>query len=413
MMSLKLSMKKNKLQWEDSLGIEKKFLEKIFPFFLLLDDQLQLIDAGISIKKTIDVFNPGVQINSILEISYPAIAFTKDSLIESKNDAITFIVKKNPKIKLRGQFIISECEKNFLFISVPMVTEVDSLKEISLNVNDFPIYDPTINMMFLLKAQKKTQEELIESNKKIKSAQAQIIQSAKMASLGQMNAALAHEINNPLTIIKGFASRINKTVLKKTYSKEKIQGYVERIDSACGRISGLIRHMGIYSRQEKLNFTPIHINEILIKSLELMSEQLRLSGIDVKLTLAKNNPALLGEASRLELIFLNFIQNSRHAIKEVHGDAGGEIQIATSVEDNQIVITFEDNGVGMSKEVVKKVFDPFFTTKESGSGTGLGLSISLEVVKEHNGKITCDADRKVGVKFTLKFPKYKLKQVVV
>ena len=243
--------------------------------------------------------------------------------------------------------------------------------------------------------------------KELKDTQYQLIQSGKLAALGEMSSGLAHEINNPLFLIKGFNNRIKVELSK--YNKdayEKVYDYVREVDENSQRIMKIVKHFREFSRQAEHDFTPILINDVVSKSFILLNEQLKLHSIDVKQNLTTDDTKIMGNSNQLEQVFINIITNARDAITDEHGSKGGEIVVCTRTEGKSAIVEFTDNGNGVDDEELSRIFDPFYTTKEVGKGTGLGLSISHGIVTDHKGQISCKSKRGEGSSFIVRLPFY-------
>lgn len=257
----------------------------------------------------------------------------------------------------------------------------------------------------------KTRASLEVRNQKIenlvatlKSKQSQLVQSAKLASLGEMSSGIAHELNNPLHFINGFNNRIKKLFEKNdVVTADMIETYTTQISENCARMKRIVQHFREFSRQADQCFQPFSVNYVVERSFVLFSEQLRLKGISTELNLADENPYVSGDSNRIEQVFINLIGNARDALE---GREGSVIKVRVASTDENVLIQFEDNGPGVDPEVAEKIFNPFFTTKEVGKGTGLGLSISHTIISEHKGKMECLPSAGGGAIFRIEIPIY-------
>lgn len=236
---------------------------------------------------------------------------------------------------------------------------------------------------------------LQRSQTELKDAQGQLVQSAKLASLGTLSAGVAHELNQPLAIIRGIAQQI----IDDAAVPPEVRADLELIESQTGRMVKIIRHLRTFSRMGQEDFNPVDVNEVIRNCFILIGAQLKAHNIEVELQLAEGLPPVQGDANELEQVFLNLITNARDALDGQH-DA--RITITTKVDKSQVVLEFRDNGPGIPDSIRPHIFDPFFTTKEAGKGTGLGLSISHNIIKRHQGSINVRNDG--GAVFTIAFP---------
>ena len=238
----------------------------------------------------------------------------------------------------------------------------------------------------------------------------QLIQASKMATLGEMATGVAHELNQPLSVIKTASS----FSIKKLKKEEKIDGdtlfnLFDKIDSNVDRATKIINHMRQFARKSDLDFEKVQLNELLERAFEIFSQQLKVRGIEVIWELERGLPKINADPSRLEQVLINILLNARDAIEERwgpgdNGNADKKIILKTRRERNIIICEVCDSGKGVSKSLKDKIFEPFFTTKEVGKGTGLGLSISYGIIKDCGGSIHVNPNMPEGACFIIKFP---------
>jgi histidine kinase len=238
----------------------------------------------------------------------------------------------------------------------------------------------------------------------------QLIQSGKMATLGEMASGIAHELNQPLSVIKTVSSFfINKLDRQEPIAEEVLFNMLHKIDSNVDRAGRIINHMREFSRKSDMDFEPVQINEVLQRSFEIFSQQLKLRDIEVVWELDRRLPKISADPGRLEQVFINLLLNARDAIEQRGGpvepaDSDKTIRLQTEVVGNRVFCRVCDSGIGIPPTVADKIFEPFFTTKEVGKGTGLGLSISYGIVKDFGGTIEVVPNQPDGACFILTFP---------
>src|SRR5215831_8995888 len=251
--------------------------------------------------------------------------------------------------------------------------------------------------------------ELLYRLRELQTAQSSMIQSGKMAALGEVSSGLAHELNNPLTTVTGYLELIRGALQagqRSAVDFDELEDYLQKMERNVHRMKLIIRHIMEFARESKPVKQPTPLNSVIEKSFILINEQLRLKKIDIRMDLC---PALMAQIDelRMEQVFINLLTNARDAILEAHGEAGGTIQIRSRVlSGSELEIEISDNGIGMTEEIKSRVFNPFFTTKEVGKGTGLGLSISHGIVQDHGGSICCVSERGKGTTFRIRLPLY-------
>ena len=241
----------------------------------------------------------------------------------------------------------------------------------------------------------------------------QLLQSARLVSLGEMAAGVVHEINQPLSVISTTAGDISLRLIEgPLLSEEKLKHMMEDILAMVDRIDKTITHMRRFSRETSLEEGVLFsINEAVEMSVKLIGAQLENHGITLHLDLADDLPPISGHAHQIEQVVLNLIANARDALDEkaehVAEISERRITVRTRREvqgKGWVIIEVEDNGIGMDMDTMARIFEPFFTTKEADWGTGLGLSISYAIAKDHGGHIACESRREEGTVFRVRLP---------
>jgi two-component system NtrC family sensor kinase len=278
----------------------------------------------------------------------------------------------------------------------------------------------------------RTNAALSKSLEDLKAAQAQLIHAEKMASLGELTAGIAHEIQNPLNFVNNF-SEVSKELLQEM--KEELEaGNLEEVQKIAAdvisnlekilhhgrRADGIVKGMLMHSRTSKGEKEATDINALVDEYLRLAYHGSRAKdkSFNVKLETAYDDAV-----GKLEVVpqdigrgILNLITNAFHACAERSRGAVNErkithstayeptVSVSTQKSGDQILISIKDNGNGIPEEIVGKIFQPFFTTKPTGQGTGLGLSLSYDIVKAHNGELAVQTKENTGTTFTIKLP---------
>jgi PAS domain S-box-containing protein len=227
-----------------------------------------------------------------------------------------------------------------------------------------------------------------------KRMEAEMLQAEKLAVVGQLASGLAHEIGTPLGVISGTAEFLMAETTDQNSRQE-----LKTIVSQTERISGLIRQLLTFARPQAGELEPVNIHLILERALRLLEYRFDKEQIQVVKAFQPHLPPLLGVSNQLEQLFLNILVNAWHAMPH-----GGTLTIATTVQDQMLVIHFRDTGQGIPPEHLTRIFEPFFTTKGSGKGTGLGLSVCQQIVRRHSGSIEVESEVSKGSLFTVKLP---------
>lgn len=239
-------------------------------------------------------------------------------------------------------------------------------------------------------------EETRRAYDNLQRTQEQLLQSEKMAAVGQLISGVAHELNNPLTAILGYSQLLAGS----SEVTERGRQYVDKLYRQAQRTHRIVQNLLSFARQHKPERLPVQVNQILEDTLMLREYDLKLNNIRLHREYAPHLPLTSGDAHQLQQVFLNILNNAVDAILEQsdHGD----IWVSTAAEDGRLKIEITDSGPGVSDP--HRIFDPFYTTKAVGKGTGLGLSICYGIVKEHGGDISVRNSPPRGATFTVKLP---------
>jgi C4-dicarboxylate-specific signal transduction histidine kinase len=241
-------------------------------------------------------------------------------------------------------------------------------------------------------------------------AEAQLVQTSKLASLGTLASGVAHELNQPLAIIRGIAQQTIQMLSREgglpPAAHPTLLDDLRLIERQTQRMSQIIMHLRTFARKPRTDSEPVNLNEVAQNALILLREQLHQRGIELVEEYAPNLPPVLGEPNALEQVVINLLTNARDALEN---QPDGQVIIRTrTVRDGErewVELCVQDNGPGIPADLRSQIFDPFFTTKEPGKGTGLGLAISLEIAQKHGGTLQLgEPSEGRGALFILRLP---------
>ncbi len=241
-----------------------------------------------------------------------------------------------------------------------------------------------------------TERKRAEEERKQLEKKAQITSS--LASVGEMAAGVAHEINNPLTAVTGYA----QLLMDREDLPSDIRSDLAAINDGARRVAGIVKRLLTLSRQTKPERKLVDINELIESTLILRAYHLRVNNIEVVTRLVPDLLETVVDPGQIQQVLLNLIVNAEAEMKLAHGK--GNLTITTKKRDNTIKLCVKDNGPGIKTEVMPRIFDPFFTTREVGEGTGLGLSLCHGIIAEHNGKIYAESKPGKGATFIVELP---------
>jgi signal transduction histidine kinase len=230
-----------------------------------------------------------------------------------------------------------------------------------------------------------------------KKLEQQIIQSERLAAMGQMIGGFAHELNNPLTSILGMSE-----LLQEGEAPESVRKQMVVLQQQARRAAEIVQNLMYFSRPPAPGKTPIDLGELVQRTLHLHAYSLRKSNITVDFLKETSVPVVSGDAHQLMQVFLNLILNSEQAMREVRDH--GTLRIRIEKQEKSVSVIFQDDGPGISPDILPNIFDPFYTTKRPGRGTGLGLSISKAILREHKGNVEATSGPIGGAVFTVTLP---------
>ncbi|MFQ5885166.1 MAG: ATP-binding protein, partial [Thermoplasmata archaeon] len=251
-----------------------------------------------------------------------------------------------------------------------------------------------IGLMSDITNRKKMISDLKQANEELRGTQSQLIQWEKLASIGTLASGIAHEINNPLAAITGYA----EAILEEN-DAERIKGHATKIVDAADRVSDVVRRLSKHSKETiDENMVEVGLNDVLRDSLEAMKLRKSSPNIEV-IANYEEIPPVKGNRNELQQVFVNLLKNSAEAMPE-----GGKLIISTRAGGEQVEVRISDTGVGIPEEHTAQIFDPFFTTKEVGEGTGLGLYVASTIMLRHRGTVDVDSEEGKGTTLKLRFP---------
>jgi C4-dicarboxylate-specific signal transduction histidine kinase len=245
----------------------------------------------------------------------------------------------------------------------------------------------------------RSKQALEEINRELRDTQAQLVQAGKMAAFGELGAGIAHDLNQPLATVKGFA----QLTLSRLEPSSPHRRALDLIVSAVDHMARIVAGLRNFARKSTFESAPVDVNGVIEETRLFLEHQLRRRGVLLTTELEPSLPAVAGDATQFQQVLTNLITNARDALE---GRSAPAIRIATRTArgGRLIVLRVSDNGPGIPPEIRRNIFRSFFTTKEPGKGTGLGLSISRGIVQNHGGRIHAVCPSRGGTTFTIVLP---------
>ncbi|MCF4970699.1 sensor histidine kinase, partial [Nostoc sp. CMAA1605] len=447
-------------------SLTPELFNQAFPFHFVFNQEREILQAGDVLERISSEPLVGSKIEAHFRINRPNIAVDFEN-IHKKSRSLFILEFIHNGMLMKGQMMYHQEQEIIFFLGSPWITDTASLANFGVKLKDFAIHDPIADFLFLLQAKdtaladtgkltaeltqqraqlrsalqikdnltqiaQKQAKDLKESLKELRETQSQLIQAAKMSSLGQLVAGIAHEINNPVNFIYGNLKYIKEYThdliqLLNLYQKhhqnphQEIKNYIKLIDLefllddlpkilyslqiGSERITEIVLSLRNFSRLDEAEIKKVDIHQGIDSTLLILQNRLKEKLDHPKIEIVKNYgdlPLIECYPGQLNQVFMNILSNAIDALDTSNSEllftdrcsASNKITITTAVlENNLVMIKIADNGLGMSEAVKEKLFDPFFTTKPVGKGTGLGLSISYQIIVEkHRGKLKCSSE---------------------
>ena len=287
--------------------------------------------------------------------------------------------------RLRGFVVLGNKQRDALFSHDDLAIVGTLAGQIGVGMENADLYD-----------------SLRAEMRKLQEMQNQLVQAEKLSAVGELVSGVAHELNNPLTAVIGYAE-----LLRAETTDENSRKDIENILRSAERSMRIVRNLLTFARRQKSERRMVDMNEIISQTLEIQAYQLRVDNIGVETDLDLALPHTAADGAQLQQVMLNILMNAHQAMRGAPGreTARGTIHVQTrGIAGNAIHIVITDDGPGVPPEVLGRIFDPFFTTKEVGVGTGLGLSICYGIVHGHGGRIWCESELGKGAAFHIELP---------
>jgi C4-dicarboxylate-specific signal transduction histidine kinase len=241
--------------------------------------------------------------------------------------------------------------------------------------------------------------QLEKKNAELQAMQETLVQSGKMAALGELSAGIAHELNQPLQGIRGYAQEMSQIA-----DAAERDSALKEIVSCADKMAGIIEYMRAFIRKSNEGHELVDIHQPIEESLKMLARQFAMRGIEVRREFDRAVPQVYANPLQLEQVFINLASNARDAI-EATGRGKGTVSITTRAAGDFVEILFRDDGAGMNDRTKAKAFNPFFTTKEAGKGMGLGLSLSYGILNKLHGSILVESELGKGAAFVIRIPR--------
>lgn len=345
--------------------------------------------------------------------------------IEGKNIQILFPVREKNHLPERTRaFCSNHLEGHGTFEDIAILRQDAYVRVVELGVRRVQSNEGELTLLLFrdVTEKKKMERELLTKHTELKNAYVQLeknnidlkamqntlVQCGKMAALGELTAGIAHELNQPLQGIRGYAQELESLLsptfgsTRETLKNQQIQDSLNEVIRSVDKMAKIITYMRNFTRKSTEGTEWVDVSAVIDDALKMMHRQLEVRGIAIQCSLA-GLPQVFANPVQIEQVVINLITNARDAIEET-GRGKGAILVTGRIQDRFVEIDFKDDGVGMSDGLKTKAFNPFFTTKEVGKGMGLGLSLSYGILNRIQGAITVQSELGKGSTFTVRLP---------
>jgi two-component system NtrC family sensor kinase len=279
---------------------------------------------------------------------------------------------------------IGELAKSFNIMRERLMTTIGELNDLTQSLES--------------KVQKRTEQ--------LKSVNQKLFQTDRLASLGQLSASVAHEINNPISGVLNLSMLLKRIITADGIPQgrvEEVRKYLDQISGETSRVGRIVMDLLAFSRRSSPQRTMTDLNSIIQRTLSIIDHKLKLASVDLELKLHPALPQVKCDHSQIQQVLVNLIMN---AAESTHAKGNGKVTVTTApgASDDIVLLCVTDNGDGISAENLAKIFDPFFTTKDEGKGVGLGLAVVYGIVESHGGDIEVESTLGVGTTFRVILP---------
>jgi signal transduction histidine kinase len=287
-----------------------------------------------------------------------------------------------------------DCE---LVIPMTLKNKICGLLVVTEKISHTPFYEDDKDFLAILANQLSVAVDNARLFESEKEAYNQLVETEKLAALGQLSARVAHEVNNPLGIIKNYLELLSQH----SEGSNELLNFVGILSEEVNRIAGIVRQLLDFYHPRSVDKGVVNLANVIDELIVLVSVQMESNRIELKKEYPRELPRVWASAEQLKQVFLNLIMNSKDFMPN-----GGEIIISGREENGNVILDFADSGVGIDESSLSKVFDPFYTTKKDGAGTGLGLSVCYGIIQNHGGTIVAKNRGTGGALFSVSLPVY-------
>ena len=395
-------------EWAELIG-------KLFPFHFAIDADGHIVLAGPRWAKIAPFLCVGAKFSEQLEIDRPTGVADFCTITQHDESVFLLSLRQRPQFKLRGQFIPIPNQaraSHVLFVGGPWITRLTDMAEHGLEVHDFPPHDPRGDLLVLLQTHESTLADLKALTCRLRAQmerqgqlEAQLRQIQKMELVGRFAGGMAHNFNNILMAIHGYAA----LALSRVPAGDPIRGWVEQIRSAADHAASLTRELLAMSRQHPIRLEKLDLRRELAET-EMLLRPLLGERIELTCEVDFTTGHVIADSAALKQIIMNLVINARDAMPD-----GGAVKISVAPaakapseslrKGDFIEIRVADTGIGMDEATKSRIFEPFFTTKEVGKGVGLGLSSVYGLVEQVGGLIEVESELGCGTTFHVLLPR--------
>jgi PAS domain S-box-containing protein len=403
-----------------SVSLENRVAERTRNLSSELDFSQRLLDAAGVLIAVVDEHGKLVRLNKFAE------SLTRFSRAEAEHVFSGFVEhKESPLSRIFDP--LSQEELTDLIAELP--TRDGTMRLLSWSTRHLPYMSGRHGRLIIgidvteqkllenrLKSLNVHLEDMVETRSlELRQKNELLIHTARLASLGEIAAGIAHEMKQPLNVISITADLIRLLHRNRTLTDDLLLSNLEKVRLTVGRMANTLNHLRGFTHIDASSFEPVSLRDVAEGALAILGEQIRLDDIDLQVDVDKNLPPVMGNQNQMEQVLVNLLQNARQAVQEKCEQSPGVYPLPAHERrillrtgslngSRNVFVDVTDSGIGMSDEVKQHLYEPFFTTKKADQGTGLGLAISMNIVQTHGGNIELDSEPQKGTTFRLIFP---------
>jgi signal transduction histidine kinase len=385
------------------LQFDASLVDRLFPFHLVLDRQLAVVQAGAALRRLLPGLSPPTPLAEHFTLRRPSLPLDFDVFLREVNAIIMLAAQSSPELVLKGQFAALAEDDRLVFLGAPWIRDLDALRRLGLTIADFAVYDSIPDLLVLIQAQKTGLEDSRKLARQLSAMRDAAVQASRVKS--EFLANMSHELRTPLNAVIGFSEMMTGEILgpmPKSYLS-----YAQYIRNSGKMLLDLINDLLDLSRieagQYQLEEETASLAAILAECAKVVAAEVTRKNLAIALETQPPGLTLRVDVRAMKQIVLNLLSN---AVKFT--DPGGRIDVSAAAGESGVVIKVSDTGIGVAPDMIPRLFEPFrqghAVLSRKYGGTGLGLSICRNLAELHGGSVALESEPGAGTTVTVRLP---------